>query len=91
MPVHILQQHKQAHLFGIISMTKSMNVIGNTCFNSRKRIETDSPHQSSSTEAFFSLTYVDARKLVCVLKKVSHEFQCYDQGQIEGNLKVYAS
>ena len=62
MPVRILQQHKQAHLFGIISVTKSMNVIGNTCFNSRKRIETDSPHQSSSTEAFFLQPYVDARK-----------------------------
>ena len=63
MPVRILQQHKQAHLFGIISVTKSMNVIGNTCFNSRKRIETDSPHQSSSTEAFFSSTLCRRTKI----------------------------
>ena len=69
MPVRILQQHKQAHLFGIICVTKSMNVIGSTCFNSRRTIETHSPHQSSSTEAIFLQPFVYARKLICVLKK----------------------
>ena len=65
MLVRIFLQHKQAHLFGTIVVTKKLNLIGCTCFSSHRTFETHFLRQSASTEAIFSSTWNLHAKSLC--------------------------